>query len=230
MHRHFQILEVVWITAEERVMRTIEEQAGGNLFRAGQRKRRLIAIKRERTGMGKAGHKLCLGIAEDGEGKLASTDSHFSPEPYQSSWVATPLSCTGHGCTTGKQTSYSLWSLGHKEVEFVFPFMTLIVRFLTLLISYSFFFSFLFFSCLILFNWEIAYLGSNKFVINFFSVQSMQKEIHNRVFSDIVPSRINIVNFQRFSSDINSCLEICIPPIFDVTKVHWLAGSIRRRT
>lgn len=37
-------------------MRTIEEQAGGNLFRSGQRKKRLTVIKRERTGMGKAGH------------------------------------------------------------------------------------------------------------------------------------------------------------------------------
>lgn len=62
-------------------MRTTEEQAGGNQFRGGQRKKRLIAIKRERTGMGRAGHELCLDITEDGEGKLASTSSHFSPEP-----------------------------------------------------------------------------------------------------------------------------------------------------
>lgn len=62
-------------------MRIIEEKAGGNLFRGGQRKKRLIAIKRERTGMGKAGHKLCLDIKEDGEGQLASTSSHFSSEP-----------------------------------------------------------------------------------------------------------------------------------------------------
>lgn len=54
-------------------MRAIEEQAGGNLFRGGQRKKRLIAIKRGRNGMGKAGHKLCWDLTEDGEGKLESS-------------------------------------------------------------------------------------------------------------------------------------------------------------
>lgn len=62
-------------------MRTMEEQAGGNLCRVGQRKKRWIAKKRERTGTGKAVDKLCLDIIEDGEGKPASTSSHFSPEP-----------------------------------------------------------------------------------------------------------------------------------------------------
>lgn len=51
----------------------------------------------------------------------------------------------------------------------------------------------LFFLFHFLFDWEIAYLSNNNFVINFFSVQSMQKEIHNRVFSDIVASKINTV-------------------------------------
>lgn len=66
----------------------------------------------------------------------------------------------------------------------------------------------------------MAFFGNSVFVINFFRVQSMHKEIDDTVFSDIVISKINTVKFQRFASDMNSCLEICFPLIFDVTKVH----------
>ena len=62
-------------------MRTREGQAGGNKCRGGQRKANLIGIKRERTGTGKAGDKLCVDIIEDGEGEPVSTKGCFSPEP-----------------------------------------------------------------------------------------------------------------------------------------------------
>lgn len=62
-------------------MRTREGQAGGNMCRGGQRKESLIEIKRERTGTGKAGGKLCVDVIEDGEGKSVSTTGCFSPEP-----------------------------------------------------------------------------------------------------------------------------------------------------
>jgi len=45
----------------------------GGTCRGGPRKESLTAIKRARTGTGKAGDKLCMNIIKDGEGKPVRT-------------------------------------------------------------------------------------------------------------------------------------------------------------